>query len=415
VRGGFRGTRYDEFLDADGDIRPHWAELAAVIGERGGAGLDTLRATVSALVDHDGITYIAVDQDGEVVNNGQGGATPGPWYLDALPLLVSGRLGHAGNRSSATQPAARRGIGRSLRATARRHQRGVAGRVAVRAPRLPPGRARNRNTWRAPTLPARVRHQQGYVGRLLGQRGLDPGAVGSRIRAGGSSSGGTRGPGLYERVGPRPVSPFAQTLRLALIDAAPEAAEDPVVVVLSPGINSETAFDQAYLASVLGFPLVESADLVVRDGTLLMRSLGTLKPVDVVLRRVDADYADYADPPDLRSDSQLGVVGLVEVQRRGAVTVVNTLGSGVLESPGLLRFLPEVADLLTGETPVLQTAPMYWGGIETEGSHLLSQLTRGWPLQASECGCSPSHNEVAMRRWWVDWAMCLLLGTRLIS
>ena len=73
-----------------------------------------------------------------------------------------------------------------------------------------------------------------------------------------------------------------------------------MVVVLSPGIHSETAFDQAYLATVLGFPLVESADLVVRDGKLWMRSMGTLTQVDVVLRRVDADYAD---PLDLRPDS----------------------------------------------------------------------------------------------------------------
>ena len=179
-------------------------------------------------------------------------------------------------------------------------------------------------------------------------------------------------PDLYERIGPRPTSPFAQALRLALIDAAPDAADDPVVVVLSPGIHSETAFDQAYLATVLGFPLVESADLVVRDGKLWMRSLGTLKRVDVVLRRVDADYAD---PLDLRADSRLGVVGLVEVQRRGAVTVVNTLGSGILESPGLLRFLPELADPLLGETPLLQTAPMFWGGIDAERSHLVAHLS----------------------------------------
>ena len=178
-------------------------------------------------------------------------------------------------------------------------------------------------------------------------------------------------PDLYERIGPRPASPWAQALRLALIDAAPESAEEPVVVVLSPGIHSETAFDQAYLASVLGFPLVESADLVVRDGKLWMRSLGTLKRVDVVLRRVDAEYAD---PLDLRADSRLGVVGLVEVLRRGAVTVVNTLGSGILESPGLLRFLPELAESLLGETPLLETAPVYWGGINVERSHLLSKL-----------------------------------------
>ena len=179
-------------------------------------------------------------------------------------------------------------------------------------------------------------------------------------------------PDLYERVGPRPTTPFAQALRLALIDAAPDGVQDPVVVVLSPGIYSETAFDQAYLATLLGFPLVESADLVVRDGKLWMRSLGTLKRVDVVFRRVDAAYTD---PLDLRADSRLGVAGLVEAQRRGAVTVVNTVGSGILESAGLQRFLPELAKRLLGEAPLLATAPSYWGGIDSERSHLLANLS----------------------------------------
>src|SRR4029077_12392633 len=91
-----------------------------------------------------------------------------------------------------------------------------------------------------------------------------------------------------------------------------------------------------------------------------------------VLRRVDSEFVD---PLDLRADSRLGVVGLVEVLRRGAVTVVNTLGSGILESAGLLRFLPELAERLLGETPLLQTAPVYWGGINTERSHLLTKLS----------------------------------------
>jgi uncharacterized alpha-E superfamily protein len=102
-----------------------------------------------------------------------------------------------------------------------------------------------------------------------------------------------------------------------------------------------------------------------------MRSLGTLKRVDVVLRRVDAEYSD---PLDLRPDSRLGVAGLVEVQRRGAVSVVNTLGSGILESPGLQRFLPELARELLGEQPLLDTPPLYWGGIDAELSHLLAKM-----------------------------------------
>ncbi|MCW1958612.1 MAG: circularly permuted type 2 ATP-grasp protein, partial [Mycobacterium sp.] len=179
-------------------------------------------------------------------------------------------------------------------------------------------------------------------------------------------------PEFYERIRPRAVSPFAQALRLALIDAAPEAAEDPVVVVLSPGIHSETAFDQAYLATVLGFPLVESADLVVRQGKLWMRSLGTLKRVDVVLRRVDAEYVD---PLDLRPDSRLGVAGLVEAQRRGTVAVVNSIGSGILESAGLQRFLPELSELLLGEKLLLDCPRYYWAGNDKERAHIIARLS----------------------------------------
>ncbi len=79
-----------------------------------------------------------------------------------------------------------------------------------------------------------------------------------------------------------------------------------------------------------GFRLVEAADLVVRDGAVYMRSLGKFKRLDVILRRVDSSYSD---PLDLRTDSRLGVTGLVEAISRGAVTVVNTLGSAVVENP----------------------------------------------------------------------------------
>jgi uncharacterized circularly permuted ATP-grasp superfamily protein/uncharacterized alpha-E superfamily protein len=381
VRGGRSGfAGYDEFVDAAGNVRPGWRELAEIVGERGRAGVDRLRATVSALVDNDGITYIATDHSdrktkrkGRAARNGHATGGPTPWQLDALPLLVTPE-DWATLESGVVQRS--RLLGAVL-ADLYGPRRCVTGGVLPAALLFAhPGYIRAANAIEIPG-----RHQ-------LFMHGCDV----SRDRAGSfvvnadwtqapSGAGyaladrrvvAHAAPDLYERVGPRPASPFAQTLRLALIDAAPEAAEDPMVVVLTPGIHSETAFDQAYLASVLGFPLVESADLVVRDGKLWMRSLGTLKRVDVVLRRVDADYAD---PLDLRSDSRLGVVGLVEVLRRGAVTVVNTLGSGILESPGLMRLLPELSLQLLGETPLLPTASLYWAGIDAERSHLLTHLS----------------------------------------
>jgi uncharacterized circularly permuted ATP-grasp superfamily protein/uncharacterized alpha-E superfamily protein len=372
LRGG-SGTGYDEFVDGVGTVRPAWQELAECVAERGRGGLNRLRTVVRGLVDNDGITYVQVDPHGDAVTNGDGTAVPGPWHLDALPLVISSADWDTLESGLVQRSRLLDAVLTDLYGERRTITSGVFPAQLLFAH---PGYVRAARGIEVPG-----RHQLFLHGCDVSRNGAGEFVVNADWTQAPSGAGYALAdrrvvahaiPDLYERIAPRPASPWAQALRLALIDAAPDAAEEPVVVVLSPGIHSETAFDQAYLASVLGFPLVESADLVVRDGKLWMRSLGTLKRVDVVLRRVDAEYAD---PLDLRADSRLGVVGLVEVLRRGAVTVVNTLGSGVLESPGLLRFLPEMAERLLGETPSLQTAPMYWGGIDVERSHLLTHLS----------------------------------------
>nr|MDP9166788.1 circularly permuted type 2 ATP-grasp protein [Actinomycetota bacterium] len=383
---GAAGNGYDEFIDPAGNVRPAWRELAECVGERGRFGLDRLRSVVRGLVDNDGITFVQVDHPagpgrgdagvvlhGDAVTNGDGTQVPGPWHLDSLPMLVSAADWDTLESGLVQRSRLLDAVLTDLYGTRRSITSGVL------PPQLlfsHPGYIRAARGIEVPG-----RHQLFLHGVDVSRDGSGHFVVNADWTQAPSGAGYALAdrrvvahafPDLYERIAPRPASPWAQALRLALIDAAPESAEQPVVVVLSPGIHSETAFDQAYLASVLGFPLVESADLVVRDGTLFMRSLGTLKRVDVVLRRVDAAYAD---PLDLRADSRLGVVGLVEVLRRGAVTVVNTLGSGILESAGLQRFLPDLAELLVGETPQLPAAPMYWGGIDVERSHLLSHLS----------------------------------------
>jgi uncharacterized circularly permuted ATP-grasp superfamily protein/uncharacterized alpha-E superfamily protein len=372
LRGG-AASGYDEFVDAAGNVRPAWQELAECVGERGHGGLQQLRAVVRGLVDNDGITYVQVDGQGDAVTNGDGTAVPGPWHLDALPLVLSASDWDVLESGVVQRSRLLDAVLTDLYGERRSITSGVLPAQLLFAH---PGYVRA-----ALGIEVPGRHQLFLHGCDVSRAAAGDFLVNADWTQAPSGAGYALAdrrviahsiPDLYERIGPRPASPWAQALRLALIDAAPESAEEPVVVVLSPGIHSETAFDQAYLASVLGFPLVESADLVVRDGKLWMRSLGTLKRVDVVFRRVDAEYAD---PLDLRADSRLGVVGLVEVLRRGAVTVVNTLGSGVLESPGLLRFLPELAELLLGEEPQLHTAPMYWGGIDVERSHLLTNLS----------------------------------------
>jgi uncharacterized circularly permuted ATP-grasp superfamily protein/uncharacterized alpha-E superfamily protein len=363
---------YDEFVDEAGNVRPAWTELADAVGDRGRAGLSRLSSAVHQLVDNDDITYTRVDSGKESVAGGDG-LEPRPWRLDPLPLVVSAADWEVLEAGLMQRSRVLNAVLADLYGDRRSLTEGVLPPELLFAH---PGYVRAANGIEVPG------HHQLFMHACdvsrLSDGSFQVNADWTQAPSGAGYALADRRvlahalPDLYERVGPRPTTPFAQALRLALIDAAPDGAQDPVVVVHSPGIYSETAFDQAYLATLLGFPLVESADLVVRDGKVWMRSLGTLKRVDVVFRRVDATYTD---PLDLRADSRLGVVGLVEAQRRGTVTVVNTIGSGILESAGLQRFLPELAKRLLGEAPVLAGAPSYWGGIDSERSHLLANLS----------------------------------------
>lgn len=359
--------QYDELVDADGRIRPMWRELADDFAEQGAQALVGLSDRVRRLVQDDGITYTDIETDGSAPS------APQPWRLDPVPLLVS----------SDDWDRLEKGLIQRSRVLDAVLSDLYSERRALTSGLLPPevvfGHIGYVRAAHGITIPGR--HQLFLHGCDV-SRASDGGfAVSADWTQAPSGAGyaladrrvvASAIPETFEHSAPRPLQPFVRAMRLMLQDAAPFASdEDPTVVVLSPGAHSETAFDQAYLASMLGFPLVESADLVVRDGRLWMRSLGTLEPVDVVLRRVDAEFSD---PLDLRPDSQLGVPGLVEVLRRGAVTVVNTLGSGVLESPALANYLPGLAQALLNEELLLPAVPAYWGGVPSERSHLLAKL-----------------------------------------
>lgn len=151
---------------------------------------------------------------------------------------------------------------------------------------------------------------------------------------------------------------FFQDVRIKLGQLAVRS-EEPRIVLLTPGALNETHFEHAYLANYLGYPLVQSGDLVVRNGFVWMKSLDGLSRVDVIWRRVD-DY--YCDPLELKSDSHLGVPGLLEVARQGRVAIANPLGSGALENPVLLRYLPQIAKRLLGREPRLRSVPTFWCG-----------------------------------------------------
>lgn len=169
---------------------------------------------------------------------------------------------------------------------------------------------------------------------------------------------------------------FFQKLRTVL-NRLCQTQDQPRVVVLTPGTHNETYFEHAYLANYLGFHLVQSGDLVVRNGYVWMKALDGLSRVDVILRRVD-DW--YCDPVELKGDSQLGVPGLLEVVRSGRVVVANPLGSGILENPVFLKYLPQIAQALLGRELRLPSVTTYWLGDAKDRAYVL-QCIRQWVIK----------------------------------
>ncbi len=143
------------------------------------------------------------------------------------------------------------------------------------------------------------------------------------------------------------------------------------IVLLTPGPYNETYFEHAYLARYLGLTLVEGSDLMVRDDRLFLKTLQGLEPVHGILKRLDDEFLD---PLELRSDSSLGVPGLLQVIRAGNVLVANAPGSAFLESPALLGFLPALSEHLLGEKLAMPSLATWWCGEQAALQSVLPQL-----------------------------------------
>jgi uncharacterized circularly permuted ATP-grasp superfamily protein/uncharacterized alpha-E superfamily protein len=164
---------------------------------------------------------------------------------------------------------------------------------------------------------------------------------------------------------------FFRTLRETLAALAPDGVVNPRIVLLTAGPHNATYFEQAFLAQYLGYPLVEGGDLTVRDGRVFLKTLGGLHPVDVILRRL---RDDYCDPLELRADSLLGVPGLLQAARDGTVAVANAIGTGVLQTPALIPFLPGLCRALLGEELKLPSVETWWCGQPDILEHVLAHL-----------------------------------------
>lgn len=180
-------------------------------------------------------------------------------------------------------------------------------------------------------------------------------------------------PEAMQAVQPRPLSGVLRRWRDELCRLAPQNRDNPNVVLLTPGPRNEAYFEHAYLARLMGFTLVEGGDLTVRDRAVFIKTLNGLQRADVILRRI-TDL--FCDPLELRTDSLIGVPGLVEATRAGNVAVANALASGLMESPGFLSFLPGLCRHLLGEELALPSIATWWCGQTRELSHVLQNADK---------------------------------------
>lgn len=164
-------------------------------------------------------------------------------------------------------------------------------------------------------------------------------------------------PDLFRKARVQRLASFFAAFRETLMKLS--TSPNPRIVLLTPGPYNETYFEHSYLARYLGFTMVQGGDLTVRGSRVFLKSLEGLKPVDVILRRVDSGFCD---PLELRSESYLGVAGLVEAVRAGNVVVANALGSGLLETSAFMPFLPGLSRRLLGEELALPSVATWWCG-----------------------------------------------------
>ncbi len=174
---------------------------------------------------------------------------------------------------------------------------------------------------------------------------------------------------LYGDMNVERLAPFFQSFRSGL--AALAERSDARICLLTPGPYAETYFEQAYLARYLGLLLVEGADLTMREGKVHVRTVAGLKRADVIWRRIDSDFAD---PLELNAHSRLGVAGLIDAVRDGGVVLANALGTGVLETPALMSFMPRLCQRLLGEALLLPNIATWWCGQPHERADVSTHL-----------------------------------------
>jgi uncharacterized circularly permuted ATP-grasp superfamily protein len=178
-------------------------------------------------------------------------------------------------------------------------------------------------------------------------------------------------PELFRQNRVAPVAHYPDLLLETLRSVCPSHTVNPTVVVLTPGMYNSAYFEHAFLAQQMGVELVEGQDLFVKDGFVWMRTTHGPKRVDVIYRRVDDDFLD---PLAFRPNSTLGCAGLLDVYRRGNVTLCNAIGTGVADDKSIYPYVPQMIEFYLGEQPILKNVPTWMGRKPDDLKYILANL-----------------------------------------
>ncbi|AIA56603.1 circularly permuted type 2 ATP-grasp protein [Acidithiobacillus caldus] len=179
-------------------------------------------------------------------------------------------------------------------------------------------------------------------------------------------------PELFQICKPLPIDDYTSRLYDTLAAISPRARSRPIIVVLTPGIYNSAYFEHSYLAQQMGAFLVEGTDLFVgRDDIVYLKTVSGPQRVDVIYRRIDDDYLD---PEVFRSDSVLGVRGLMRAWIKGTVAIANAPGAGVADDKVVYAFVPDMIRYYLNEEPILPNVPTYLCMREEDRAYVLEHL-----------------------------------------
>ena len=350
----------DELIDRDGRPRAHWRHLLESFAAFGDAGLEQRFAAAGRRIDDMGISYRV-----------HGEAKERSWPLGRLPLLIPESEWRDLAAGVAQRAELLDQILHDIYGDARLIAEGAIPAAAVAGSQnfirpmcgvTPPG-----GRWLRFYAADLGRGPDGNW-RVLGDRAQAPSGAGYALENRLVLSRAL--PSLYRDMNVERLAPFFRDFRASISRVAQRV--DPRICLLTPGVWSETYSEQVHLARYLGLTLVEGEDLVVSDGKLHVRTIAGLKRADVIWRRVDADWCD---PLEQNASSRLGVAGMFDAIRRGAVVVANMPGAGVVESRALMSLMPELSKRVLGESLKLSNMATYWCGREMERNKVIDALS----------------------------------------